>query len=157
MRTLTKLQFVNAGLQRIAEILKNNSPQLDPSALQVRVANAGKVLRLLTNLVEPMRAAETTSSLPQIDASAQQELVATLYSILESIRSHLSGSAALGFPESYRQLATATIFLARVLQFDLGFPGVWIQWMKDHCDDLCQTLSQLIIVCRFCFSLSKLP
>lgn len=96
-----------------------------------------------------MRVAEHSSPLPGIDSYAQQELVSTLYTTLQSISNYLSSPAGLNLPESYGPLATATIFLARVLQFDLGFPGVWIDWMKDHCDDLSQTLSQLIIVRLF--------
>lgn len=135
-------------MQRIAEVLKSSAPKLDPVELEGHIENAGKILRLLTNLVEPMRAFGAQSSLPQPDTAVQQGLVSVLQQLLQNIANVLSPDASDSVPPSVR-LTSVTIFLARVLQFYLGFPGIWTQWMKDYCDKLSKTLSKLIVVCFY--------
>ncbi|EKM53974.1 uncharacterized protein PHACADRAFT_196411 [Phanerochaete carnosa HHB-10118-sp] len=144
-------KFVNAGLQRIAEILKEGTPLQITEDLHRNVGKAGKVLRLLTNLVEPMRAPASTTSLPQVDSPAPRDLISVVQGLLQGIADRLSSSdipesSVISDHDSVRRMIAATIFLARVVQFVLGFPGAWMQWAKDHCENLSQILSRLILV-----------
>lgn len=124
--------------------------------LERNVAKAGKVLRLLTNLVEPMRIPGDVPSLPQLDSSAQKDLVSVVQGLLLGIvgrpPSNVSSDSTASDHVSMRQTTAATIFLARVLQFMLGFPGAWVQWAKDSCETLSRILSRLILVSRDCCS-----
>jgi mediator of RNA polymerase II transcription subunit 12, fungi type len=133
---------------RISEILKDGRPLHNISDLQNNTAKAGKVLRLLSNLMETMRSSSSPSPMPQLDPAIRESLISTVYSLLRGIGEHLSSGQVTYSLEDLKTWTSATIFLARVLQFDLGFPGVWTQWLKDRCEEVSQMLSNLILVSK---------
>lgn len=135
------MQIINAGLRRIADILKQCDPHPQTDICNELVKKAGDIFRLLTNLVEPLQKANGRDNLPQLDSITQDTLLRSLYAKLKIILGLLTS----GTPDP-AEIAKATIFVARVLHFDLGLAGVWAQDMKDLCSDLAQLLVDLIIV-----------
>ena len=76
-----------------------------------------------------------------MDAITQDTLIRSLYAKLKIILGLLTS----GTPD-LAEMAKATIFVARVLHFDLGLAGVWTHDMKELCSDLSQSLVDLIMV-----------
>lgn len=57
------------------------------------------------------------------------------------LRSHSHDNRALCI-----SLINPTLFLARLLQFDLGFPGVWTQNMKNIADNVLELMLRLTLL-----------
>lgn len=138
-------QFMDAGLRRILDVLKQHTQPQDAKDFVQIVSDAGEVLRLLISLVEPLRRDPTTSEAP--DSATQEELAQVVHSQLSSISSTL---AAYGKGESnginIDLVNKAVAFLARVVQFALGLRNAWTTQLKSLIDPFCATLVDLIIV-----------
>ena len=141
------MEFVNAGLQRINEVLN------DPGIVSVEdtchvVPSAGEVLRMVANIVARFR--EDQVSMPQLEAQVLDTLMGTLGAKLTSIAEFVgSESIAPSTGVNLPQVSQTTVFLARVIQFVLGFPDVWTRNFKDQSEVLCNTLVKLALVGSF--------
>ncbi|OBZ68162.1 Mediator of RNA polymerase II transcription subunit 12 [Grifola frondosa] len=136
-------KFVNAGLHRIIEIFHEASNPSDPKCLMQLVANAGEVLRLLSNIVEPFR---QDNPMPQLEATIQDGFMTAFCTKLEEITEVLTAHVDNNSDESARsQTSHTAVFLARLLQFNLGFPGAWTSEAKAQSERLCTTITRLAL------------
>lgn len=128
-------------MHKIAEVLSDPTYASDLGQL---VSRAGDILRFLTNVTEPMGKGETT---PSLESCIQDRLVHALQEKLSIILKIMLGAAFQeqdGVP--HQALVRLAIFLARLLQFDLGLSEVWTQDMKNRSQALSSTLFQLALV-----------
>jgi mediator of RNA polymerase II transcription subunit 12, fungi type len=80
------------------------------------VDHAGQILRILAHFAEPLR--HEPSLLPQLDSDAQDNFIGNLYDKFKALE-------AMQSQNSSARVAGLSIFLARVLQFDLAFIRAW--------------------------------
>lgn len=144
---LTIYQFINNGLRCIAEILNEVSTASQPDSLADRVQRAGELLRVLAHVVEPLR--EETSLLPQLEPGVQDEFFTALTANFELLESLLS-AYNMDSSEDDRpsQITRCAIFLARLLQFNLGFRGAWTEKTRVLSTNLSSTIFRLALVRR---------
>ncbi|OAX39947.1 hypothetical protein K503DRAFT_781763 [Rhizopogon vinicolor AM-OR11-026] len=109
-----------------------------PELLLLRVDRAGEVLRVLSHVSEPLREEETALDL---DIPTQERLAKT---ILESLQ--LADVMFSKTIEQFRILTQAVIFLARLLQFDLGFSGIWTTEFQETCEKMTPVLFDLVMI-----------
>ena len=107
------------------------------------VSKAGDVLRLLTNVVEPMRKEGTSAH--QVDQPVQDKLLRAIHDRLVVILRTLSTGQSSN-QQNTAQAIQAVVFLSRLLQFDLGLSGVWTPEMKNMSEPLCDILFRLALV-----------
>jgi hypothetical protein len=130
-------QFVDIGARdlasRLTMILKDEH----------EYDKAGDVLQLLTSLVSSLRSRELNP--PSVPTSVQDELVKEIHCVLTSfadnVRSHDSTEPLQD------ALTERIIFVARILQFDLGLSEIWTPVTCSIASGLCTQLFHLIIVC----------
>lgn len=133
-------QFANGGLRRITRILSSPISR-SLSDINLIISKAGEVLRLLIKIVEPHRNA---SPLPlELDAPVQDGLIVTIKEILSAILADLTSDRPAHDP---KKLAELSIFIARIIQFDIVFSGAWTQYLKRQCEELCDVIVQLALV-----------
>jgi mediator of RNA polymerase II transcription subunit 12 len=106
----------------------------------VRVGRAGEVLRVLSHVSEPLREEGTVLDL---DVSTQERLVKI---ILESFQ-FANAAFSKTTDQSLRVITEAVIFLARLLQFDLGFFGIRTTPFGETCEKMTPVLFDLVVVC----------
>jgi mediator of RNA polymerase II transcription subunit 12 len=132
-------KFINNGFKSIVDILNQVPAPSTPESLLMRVDRAGEVLRVLSHVSEPLREEEAALNL---DIPTQERLAKT---ILESFQ-----LADVMFCKATEQplriLTQAVIFLARLLQFDLGFSGIWTTQFRDTCEKVAPVLFGLVMV-----------
>jgi mediator of RNA polymerase II transcription subunit 12 len=105
----------------------------------MRVDRAAEVLRVLSHVSEPLREEETALDL----GIPMQERVAK--TMLESFQlAHVMFSNAT--EQSIHILTQAVIFLARLLQFDLGFARIWTTQFRETCEKVALVLFDLVMV-----------
>src|ERR1700722_8951361 len=141
-------QFINNGLRCITKILNdgNVTEQLDNFPECVR--RAGEVLRVLTFVAEPLRT--EGSLLPPLECDVQDEFFEEICNKLRDIESLLTrNDGDLTTKGGQSEVSRAVMFLGRLLQFDLGFHGVWTPATTTAGSSLSSTLLQLAIVCHF--------
>jgi hypothetical protein len=100
------------------------------------VDHAGQILRILAHFAEPLR---EPPMLPQLEPDAQDNFIGNLcdkFKALESMQSQASSARAVGL----------SIFLARLLQFDLGFIRAWTPKTKEAGLSLLTILFRLAMV-----------
>jgi mediator of RNA polymerase II transcription subunit 12 len=141
------MQFINNGLRCITDLL--NSVAVPPRIedLLQCIQRAEEILRVLAHLAEPLRS--DPSKLPMIEPTIQDGCfnaicirfkdVVTILSMDQD--THLGQGDHYGFPQ-------VVIFLARLLQFDLGLRGVWTNSVKSAGSSLASTLFGLAMVCH---------
>ncbi|KAL4248177.1 Mediator of RNA polymerase II transcription subunit 12 [Abortiporus biennis] len=132
-------KFVNSGLKRITEITADprSSNATDNSYF---VSTAGEILRLLANIVRPLR---ESGSMPELDESIQDKLMITLQDKFLAILNVLSDGTR---DVNLSQMSQSTIFVARLLQFVLGFPGAWTNKVKQMCEGICGSIIKLVML-----------
>ncbi|KAH8108105.1 hypothetical protein BXZ70DRAFT_1015382 [Cristinia sonorae] len=130
-------KFVNAGLQRIAEIITDISI-LETDNQVVPIAPASDLLRLLTNIVKPLR--DEGAAMPSLHDRVQNELFAGLCLRLTAI----AESVAVGI--HVEDAARTTVLLARIIHFALGFQGVWTDEVITLSGKLCTVLVRLAML-----------
>ncbi|OCH91787.1 hypothetical protein OBBRIDRAFT_752537 [Obba rivulosa] len=138
-------KFLNAGFRRMTEILNEPVDQNRPEGITSYVRNGGEVLRLLARVVKPFR---QDLPLPELDAAIQDEFFSTLCTKFVQVTDMLAAATdddAHGV-DGVNPASHSAIFLARLLQFYLGFPGVWTTQSKAKCEQLCAILTQLILL-----------
>jgi mediator of RNA polymerase II transcription subunit 12 len=106
----------------------------------MRVDRAAEVLRVLSHVSEPLREEETSLDL---GIPMQERLAKTM---LESFQ-----LACVMFTSATEQsrihiLTQAVIFLARLLQFDLGFARIWTAQFRETCEKVALVLFDLVMV-----------
>ncbi|KAJ3876102.1 hypothetical protein F5051DRAFT_44422 [Lentinula edodes] len=131
-------KFINNGLKHVAEIIQNI--EFSQDSLQTSLGRAGELLRVLTYVAEPLR--DNPSELPMLDATIQTEF-------FEAISAKFAGLVNLLQPPDVdsvdgEPLMNACILLARFLQFDLAFRGVWTEAVKDASKSLSSNLFILL-------------
>ena len=137
-----KPQFVNAGLHKITEILNDQTHAHD---LQWSLTKGGDVLRLLTNVTQPSRKDETSAY--QVEQWVQDKLLHALHDRFTSVLGIMSDVTQREQHDVGQQdLVQMSIFLARLLQFDLGLSGALAPDTKALSESMCDTLFQLIMV-----------
>ncbi|PCH43895.1 hypothetical protein WOLCODRAFT_138657 [Wolfiporia cocos MD-104 SS10] len=133
-------KFVNAGLQRIIEIFREPFATTDPKTMVQFVSDAGEVLRLLSKIVERFR---SDGSLPPLLQPIQDQFITALDFRFAEVVSGRTGELD---DSQARELSHSAIFLARLLQFNLGFPGAWTSQTKAVSERLCKTLTELALI-----------
>lgn len=129
-------------MYRIAEILSDPTSGSD---LGNMVSKAGDVLRLLTNVVEPLRRDGALTY--HVDQGVQDRLIRAVHDKLVALLAFLSNDSVDGRPDPDQAGSVHTcVFLARVLQFDLGLSGAWTPEMKTLAEPLSGVLFQLALV-----------
>jgi mediator of RNA polymerase II transcription subunit 12 len=82
--------------------------------------------------------------LPSIAVAGQDKLIRSLESKFSFLESVLSSPANQN--RVHRRATQRSILLARLLQYDLGFPGIWTPCPKAVGANLCSLLFRLLLV-----------
>ncbi|KAH9894990.1 hypothetical protein C8Q73DRAFT_745370 [Cubamyces lactineus] len=136
-------KFVNAGLRRIVDIFRETDSTNKIDSMTRLVSCAGEILRLLANIVAPFR---KDASLPQVDPSVQDHLFTALCTKIAEMTDMMAALVQQPWSEDISRGSQAVIFLARLLQFHLGFPNQWSQQAKDLAEKLCANLTRLALI-----------
>ncbi|KAF9231909.1 hypothetical protein BU15DRAFT_55624 [Melanogaster broomeanus] len=131
-------KFVNNGFKSLVEILTRAPTSLSPDALAEHVDRAGEILRLLSYVTEPFRA---TGSIFQLDSTLQERLGKAIYETLSAAESMFVTADA----SAPNQLTQNVIFLARLLQFNLGFSGQWTAAFREQYETVSSVLFRLAL------------
>ena len=142
-KLLTECQFVNAGLQRIIELFREPFNPASADDVQALVTTTGEVLRLLSKIVERFRESAT---LPTLDPAVQDNFFSGLVDKFAQLKEAWSAGRSDDAGDSENEASHCIIFLARLLQFDLGFPGAWTARATELGTTLCKTLFDLLMV-----------
>ncbi|KAF8995454.1 hypothetical protein BDQ17DRAFT_1430355 [Cyathus striatus] len=132
-------KFINNGLNCMAQILLESAP----SGLSVQSGSLdrlGELLRVLIHVAHPLR--EDSILLPQLEHIVQDEVLNSLFLRISQFES--TYLAHVTQDESHR-IKGDLVLLMRLLQFTLGFRGVWSSRSKEVGSKLCDTLFQLLI------------
>ena len=132
-------QFVNNGMESLAEILPRSSIPLSFGNLAERIDRAGEILRLLSRVMEPFR---TRGTVFHLDVNCQERLGKGICDTLSAVESMFAAADA----EALRPLTQHVLFLARLLQFKLGFGGTWTTLVQDQYETLSSVLFRLALV-----------
>ncbi|EMD32061.1 hypothetical protein CERSUDRAFT_162114 [Gelatoporia subvermispora B] len=137
-------KFLNAGFRRMIEILSDQASQNQPEGITSYMTNGGELLRLLARIVEPFR---QDLPLPELDPAVQDEFFSALCTKFVQVMDALAAATdedASGV-DGVHPASHSAIFLARLLQFYLSFPGAWSPQSKAKSEQLCAILTQLIL------------
>lgn len=108
------------------------------------VANMGEILRLLSKIVERFR---EDASLPQLIPAVQDKFISALDTRLMQVTEVLTVSIEDSPDEPHLHHAShCAIFLCRLLQFNLGFPGAWTPQAKLLSERICSMITRLALV-----------
>jgi mediator of RNA polymerase II transcription subunit 12 len=102
---------------------------------------------VLTLIAEPLRA--EVSLLPPLECRIQEEFFEAISNKFKDIESLLVSGEGDSMTRGRSEIAHTTIFLSRLLQFDLGFRGAWTPVTKSASANLSSTIFHLAVVCRF--------
>ncbi|KAI8993842.1 hypothetical protein BD414DRAFT_480612 [Trametes punicea] len=136
-------KFLNAGLRRIIDIFRETDAANKIESMMRLVSSAGEILRLLANIVAPFR---KDASLPQLDATVQDHIFSVVCAKIAEMTEVMATLVQQPWSEDISRGSQAVIFLARLLQFYLGFPGGWSQQVKDLAEELCANLTRLALI-----------
>lgn len=110
----------------------------------------GQLLRVLTHVIESMR--EEATVLPQLEPTVQDELIEVLCSKFDVLESSFTTSDTESEHKAVMPPGSqSVIFLARLLQFDLGFQSAWTSKTRETSNNLVATLFRLALVCILFF------
>ncbi|KAG1807752.1 hypothetical protein EV424DRAFT_1543731 [Suillus variegatus] len=133
------IKFINNGFRSIVDILNRAPTPSTPESLLARVGRAGEVLRVLSHVSEPLREEGTGLDL---DVSTQERLAKIILESFQFANVMFSKTT----DSSLRVITEAVIFLARLLQFDLGFPGIRTTHFRDTCEKMTPVLFDLVVI-----------
>ncbi|THH04935.1 hypothetical protein EW145_g5157 [Phellinidium pouzarii] len=138
-------EFVNKGLLRIADIL-DEVDDTQPESLASLPVKAGHFLNLLSTIMQPYR--HLPSPLPSLDGTVQDKFIISLLRKFSALEEALRSQTQRIKEKDNVQvpLRDPVLFLARLLQFDLGFPGAWTQVMKDVGDQVIEVVLRLALL-----------
>ncbi|KIK91304.1 hypothetical protein PAXRUDRAFT_830959 [Paxillus rubicundulus Ve08.2h10] len=131
-------KFVNNGFKRLVEILTRPPAPFSPDTLAERVDRAGEILRLLSHVTEPLR---TKGSIFQLDPISQERLGKAICETLCAVQPMFAAGGA-SVPS---RLTQSVIFLARLLQFNLGFSGPWTTTFREQYETVSLVLFRLAL------------
>lgn len=115
----------------------------EPEALATLSAKAGHFLHLLSAIVLPFK--HSPATLPPLEHAIQDSFIASLSIKLSALVNTIRDQIEAG-NRNLIGLTDPVLFLARLLQFDLGFPGVWTQKVKDMGVLLMTTILRLAVI-----------
>ncbi|KAH9924878.1 uncharacterized protein B0H18DRAFT_1119667 [Fomitopsis serialis] len=136
-------KFVNAGLQRIIELFQVPFDSTSEDDVHAFVTNTGEVLRLLSKIVERFR---DNATLPILDPAVQDKFFSGLVGKFAQMKEACAAGQSDDADDSFNQASHCIIFLSRLLQFDLGFPGAWTPQAMELSTPLCRTLIDLVLL-----------
>lgn len=108
------------------------------------LGRAGELLRVLTYVAEPLR--DNPSELPLLDPTVQTEFFDALSTKIAALVDLIKTSDTDTQSNDSQALMNACILLARFLQFDLAFRGVWTEPAKKASETISSNLFALIQV-----------
>lgn len=129
-------------MESLVEVLARPSAPLSLENLAERIDRAGEILRLLSHVMEPFR---TKGIFFQLDANCQERLGRGICEALSAVESMLASAGV----EASKRLTQSILFLARLLQFNLGFGGMWTSAVREQYEKLSSTLFRLALVCAY--------
>ena len=96
--------------------------------------------------MQPFRS--PSHALPSIEEDIQGKLITSLFEKLSALEAELRKDATRddGLYTPRNDMTEPVLFLARLLQFDLGFPGIWTQKTKEVGDKLLATVFRLALL-----------
>ena len=127
-------------MESLVEVLARPSTPSSLDVLAERVDRAGEILRLLSHVIEPFR---TKGIFFQLDVNCQERLGKGICETLSAVESMLASTGG----EASKRLAQSILFVARLLQFNLGFGGTWTTTIREQYEILSSTLFRLALVC----------
>ncbi|KAG1837915.1 hypothetical protein DFJ58DRAFT_862003 [Suillus subalutaceus] len=133
------IKFINNGFKSIVDILNRAPAPSTPESLLARVGRAGEVLRVLSHVSEPLREEGTELDL---DVSTQERLAKIVLESFQFANTTFSKTT----DHSLRVITEAVIFLARLLQFDLGFFGIRTTHFRETCERMMPVLFDLVVI-----------
>ncbi|KAF9070892.1 hypothetical protein BDP27DRAFT_1419656 [Rhodocollybia butyracea] len=129
-------KFINNGLKHVAEIIHNMDFASD--SLHASVGRAGELLRVLIYVAEPLR--DNPSELPLLDSTVQTEFFEALSTKFADLVVLLQAEDVPTKMNDIEPLMHVCVLLARFLQFDLAFRGVWTEPAKKASEALSSNL-----------------
>jgi mediator of RNA polymerase II transcription subunit 12, fungi type len=134
---------VNTGFTCIANILKGVQTPLTSQGVQEILDVASEQLRLLAHVVELARDDQT--ALPVVDQIAQDGFIDALSSKIQAFETLLAQpTLELGVPPD--QATQGAVLMARLLQFNMAFRGVWTPKARSLSENLCNSVFNLALV-----------
>ncbi|KAI0293333.1 hypothetical protein B0F90DRAFT_1763644 [Multifurca ochricompacta] len=135
-------KFVNTGFTCIANILKGVQTPLTSQGVQEILDVASEQLRLLAHVVELARDDQT--ALPVVDPVAQDSFIEALASKIQAFEILLTQPT----PKSDvppDQATQGAVLMARLLQFNMAFRGVWTPKARSLSENLCKSTFNLAL------------
>ena len=134
---------MNTGFTCIANILEGVKTPLTSQGVQEVLDVASEQLRLLARVVELARDDQT--ALPVVDSVAQDCFIAALASKIQAFEAILARPTSKSDVPS-DQATQGAILMARLLQFNMAFRGVWTPKARSLSEDLCKSIFNLVLV-----------
>jgi mediator of RNA polymerase II transcription subunit 12 len=108
------------------------------------VRRAGDLLRLLAHIANPFQEEHTPL---QLDPSVQDDFITATSNKFTDLESTLAVDGHGATPiQNSSLLAEASIFLGRLVQFDLGIPGAWTPKTRRVARELSMTIFRIALV-----------
>ncbi|TFY65710.1 hypothetical protein EVG20_g5379 [Dentipellis fragilis] len=136
-------KFVNMGLWNIAGVLNGAPSPLGRQGLREILDVASEQLRLLAHVVEPDR--EDQLQPPCIDASTQDEFFVAITNKMGAFEVLVSPQGSTNSDIPPEEATKGAILMARLLQFNLGFQGVWTPKVREQSSRLCGSIFRLAL------------
>jgi len=134
---------VNTGFTCIANILEGVETPLTGQGVQEILDVASEQLRLLAHVVELAR--DDPTALPVVDSVAQDSFIEALASKIHAFETILAQPMTKSdVPPD--QATQGAILMARLLQFNMAFRGVWTANARSLSEDLCKSIFNLALV-----------
>jgi mediator of RNA polymerase II transcription subunit 12, fungi type len=134
---------VNTGFTCIANILEGVKTPLTSQGVQEILDVASEQLRLLAHVVELARDDQT--ALPVVDSVAQDSFIMALANKIKAFETVLA-QPTLKPDVPPDQATQGAILMARLLQFNMAFRGVWTAKARSLSEDLCTSTFKLALV-----------
>ncbi|KAI9448864.1 hypothetical protein BJY52DRAFT_1309908 [Lactarius psammicola] len=135
-------KFVNTGFTCIANILKGVQTPLTSRGVQEILDVASEQLRLLAHVVELARDDQT--ALPVVDSLAQDSFIDALASKIRAFETLLAQlTPTTDVPSA--QATQGAVLMARLLQFNMAFRGVWTPKARSLGEGLCKSVFNLAL------------
>ncbi|KAI6169577.1 hypothetical protein EDD17DRAFT_1784529, partial [Pisolithus thermaeus] len=131
-------KFFNNGFKSIVDIFTRAPFPALRDTLFDRVGRAGELLRVLSHVAEPLR---TKGVVLHLDPLVQERLSKVILETLITIETMLSKST-----NTSHEVKRCAIFLARLLQFNLGFIGPWSTSCMEIHEGLMAVLFRLLLI-----------
>jgi len=136
---------VNTGFTCIANILEGVKTPLTSQGVQEILDVASEQLRLLAHVVELAR--DDPTALPFVDSVAQDSFIEALANKIQAFEVILAQPTSTPKSDVPADQATqGAILMARLLQFNMAFRGVWTAKARSLSEGLCTSIFNLALV-----------